>query len=133
MEECFTINRLDVPPSLHRCLATASLIENPLSGVRMGTRRICRWRDKPMRKRWAGAAFLAIEKSFRRIMGHRDLWALQPSWTEPANPPLLLGRGLRKMVSSAAQSLPTMFGTPSEPRLPAWVRGNAGAYTETTA
>lgn len=77
MEECFTINRLDVPPSLHRCLATTNLIESPLSGVRMRTRRVCRWRDKPMTKRWAGAAFLATEQSFRRIMGYRDLWALQ--------------------------------------------------------
>lgn len=29
MEECFTINRLDVPPSLHRCLATTNIIESP--------------------------------------------------------------------------------------------------------
>ena len=45
MEECFTINRLDIPPSLHRCLATTNLIESPHSGVRMRTRRVCRWRD----------------------------------------------------------------------------------------
>jgi hypothetical protein len=38
MEECFTINRLKVPPSLHRCLATTSLIESSQSGVRMRTR-----------------------------------------------------------------------------------------------
>jgi hypothetical protein len=30
-----------------------------------------------MVKRWAGAAFLATEKNFRRIMGYRDLWALK--------------------------------------------------------
>ena len=34
LEECFTINRLGVPPSLHRCLATTNLIESPQSGVR---------------------------------------------------------------------------------------------------
>jgi transposase-like protein len=77
MEECFTLNRLDVPPSLHRCLATTNVIESPLSGVRLRTRRVCRWRDKPMAKRWAGAAFLETEKSFRRIMGYKDLWALK--------------------------------------------------------
>ena len=77
MEECFTINRLDVPPSLHRCLASTNLIENPHSGVRRRTRRVCRWRDKPMAKRWAAAAFLATEKNFRRVMGHKDLWALK--------------------------------------------------------
>jgi transposase-like protein len=45
MEECFTINRRDVPASLHRCLASTNLIENPHSGVRRRTRRVCRWRD----------------------------------------------------------------------------------------
>lgn len=77
MEECFTINRLDVPPSLHRCLASTNLIENPHSGVRRRTRRVCRWRDKPMAKRWAAAALLVTEKNFRRLMGHKDLWALE--------------------------------------------------------
>src|SRR3989442_10530215 len=43
VEECFTINRLAIPPSLHRCLATTNLIESPQSGVRIRTRRVCRW------------------------------------------------------------------------------------------
>ena len=77
MEECFTINRLDVPPSLHRCLATTNLIESPHSGVRMRTRRVCRWRDGAMVKRWMASAFLATEKNFRKMMGYRDLWALE--------------------------------------------------------
>jgi putative transposase len=76
LEECFTINRLDVPPSLHRCLASTNLIESPNSGVRMRTRRVCRWRDSGMVKRWMASAFLATEKNFRKIMGYRDLWAL---------------------------------------------------------
>jgi len=77
LEECFTINRLGVPPSLHRCLATTNLIESPQSGVRMRTRRVCRWRDAAMVQRWAAASFLATEKNFRRIMGWKDLWQLE--------------------------------------------------------
>jgi transposase-like protein len=77
LDECFTINRLDVPPSLHRCLATTNLIESPHSGVRLRTRRVCRWRDGGMAKRWMAAAFLRTEKNFRKIMGYRDLWALE--------------------------------------------------------
>lgn len=77
MEECFTINRLDVPPSLHRCLATTNIIESPHAGVRMRTRRVCRWRDSGMVKRWMASALLATEKNFRKIMGYRDLWALE--------------------------------------------------------
>ncbi len=76
LKECFTINRLDIPPSLHRCLVTTNIIESPQSGVRRRTHRVCRWRDGNMVKRWVAAAFLATEKNFRKIMGHRDLWAL---------------------------------------------------------
>jgi len=77
LDECFTINRLGIPPSLHRCLATTNLIESPQSGVRMRTRRVCRWRDTAMVERWAAASFLATEKNFRRIMGWKDLWQLE--------------------------------------------------------
>jgi putative transposase len=77
LEECFTINRWGIPPSLHRCLATTNLIESPQSGVRMRTRRVCRWRDTAMVERWAAASFLATEKNFRRIMGWKDLWQLE--------------------------------------------------------
>lgn len=77
LEECFTINRLGIPPSLHRCLATTNLIESPQSGVRMRTRRVCRWRDAAMVQRWAAACFLATEKNFRRIIGWKDLWQLE--------------------------------------------------------
>jgi len=76
MEECFTINRLHIPFSLHRCLATTHLIESSQSGVRMRTRRVCRWRAT-MPARWVAAAFLATEHNFRRIMGYKDLWALK--------------------------------------------------------
>jgi len=77
LEECFTLNRLGLPPSLHRCLGTTNLIESPQSGVRMRTRRVCRWRDAAMMQRWVAASFLATEKNFRRIMGWKDLWQLK--------------------------------------------------------
>jgi putative transposase len=76
LEECFTINRLDIPRSLHRCLATSNIVDNPHSGVRSRTRRVCRWRPG-MPARWSAAAFLEMENSFRKIMGFRDLWALK--------------------------------------------------------
>jgi putative transposase len=76
LEECFTINQLDIPRSVHRCLATSNIVDNPHSGVRDRTRRGCRWRPG-MPARWSAAAFLEGEKSFRKIMGFRDLWALK--------------------------------------------------------
>ena len=77
LEECFTINRLDIPPSLRRCLATTNIIESPHAGVRIQTRRVTHWQNGRMVLRWMASAFLRTEKRFKRIMGHKELWALQ--------------------------------------------------------
>ena len=77
LEEMFTVNRLGLSPALMRCLSSTNIIESPHSGVRLRTRRICRWRDGRMVLRWAAAAFLITEKSFRKIQGYRDLWILK--------------------------------------------------------
>ena len=77
LEECFTVNRLGIPSSLHRCLATTNIIESPQSGVRRRTLRVCRWRNAAMVDRWVAASFLATERNFRRIMGWKDLWQLE--------------------------------------------------------
>ena len=77
MEEMFTLNRLGLPPSLTRCLATTNIIESPNSSVRRGTGRVSRWRDGKMVLRWAASAFLEAEKNFRRIMGYKELWILE--------------------------------------------------------
>ena len=76
-EEMFTVNRLGLSPSLMRCLSSTNIIESPHSGVRLRTRRICRWRDGRMVLRWAAAAFLMTEKHFRKIQGYEDLWMLK--------------------------------------------------------
>ena len=76
LEETFTINRADVPASLHHCLATKNVIESPQAGVRKKTGNVCRWRDGDMVLRWVAGAFLLTEKHFRRIMGYQDVWSL---------------------------------------------------------
>jgi transposase-like protein len=76
MKEMFTLQRLKIPASLHKCLATTNLIESPHSGVRKRTRNVCRWRDADMAERWAASAWLLTENHFRRIDGHQELWAL---------------------------------------------------------
>lgn len=77
LAEMFTVNRLGLSPNLARCLVSTNVIESPHSGVRLRTRRVCRWRDGKMVLRWAAAALLMTEKNFRRIMGYRDLWMLE--------------------------------------------------------
>ena len=77
LDELFTINRLGLSPSLGRALGTTNIIENPNSAARRRAGRVTRWRDGEMVKRWVAAAFLDAEKSFRRILGYRDLWMLK--------------------------------------------------------
>jgi putative transposase len=82
LEECFTINRLGLPPSLMRCLATTNIIESPHAGVRIRTRRVTHWQNGAMARRWMASAFLRTEKNFRRIMGYKELWALEAILSE---------------------------------------------------
>ena len=85
LEETFTINKLDLSPSLRRCLGTTNIIESPNSGVRYRTNRVCRWKDGKMIMRWAASAFLDTEKSFRKIQGYKDLWMLKASLNDPVS------------------------------------------------
>jgi len=82
LEEMFTLNRLGLPPTLRRCLATTNVIESLLSGVSRRTGRVTRWRDGAMVLRWAAASALETEKHFRKIIGHRDLWMLKAALDE---------------------------------------------------
>lgn len=75
--ELFTINRLGLPASLRRCLASTNLIDASHSGARQRTRRITNWQSGNMALRWAAAAFVETEKHYRRIMGYQHLWMLK--------------------------------------------------------
>jgi transposase-like protein len=76
MKEMFTLQRLKLPESLHKCLATTNIIESPQGGVERRTHNVTRWRDADMVQRWVASAWVLTEKHFRRIDGHADLWAL---------------------------------------------------------
>ena len=54
MSEMFTLQRLQIPPSLHKCLATTNIIESPQGGVRRRTDNVTRWRDAT----WSSAEWL---------------------------------------------------------------------------
>jgi transposase-like protein len=76
MAEMFTLQRLQLPPSLYKCLATTNVIESPQGGVARRTANVTRWRDQEMVERWVASAWLLTEKHFHKIDGHRDLWTL---------------------------------------------------------
>jgi transposase-like protein len=77
LKETFTVQRMGLPPMLLRSLQTTNIIESPYAGVRMRTRRVCRWQDGKMVLRWATTALLATEQHFRKISGHAQLWTLK--------------------------------------------------------
>jgi len=73
MEETLTVVRLGVPELLRRTLATTNPIESAFSVAENVTRRVKRWRDGDMRKRWCTAGLLRAESKFRRVKGHRHM------------------------------------------------------------
>jgi putative transposase len=95
MAEMFTLQRLQIPVSLHTCLATTNIIESPQGGVQRRTQNVTRWRDADMVLRWAASAWLLTEKNFRRIIGHADLWALAS----------ILGRDITKNNASKKEKV----------------------------
>lgn len=76
LKEMFTLQRLQIPEGLHKCLATTNVIESPQGGVERRTHNVTRWRDAEMVQRWVASAWLLTEKHFRRLDGHANLWAL---------------------------------------------------------
>jgi len=82
LAETFTVNRMGLPGSLRRCLCTTNVIESPNGTVRQKIGRVRHWRDGAMVLRWAASAFLASEKSFRRLMGCQQLWMLEACLNE---------------------------------------------------
>lgn len=85
MEELFTVNRLDLPASLRRCLATTNLIDSSHSGLRQRTHRVTNWQSGEMALRWAAVAFVETEKNFRRILGCNHLWMLKAHLDVPSS------------------------------------------------
>jgi transposase-like protein len=77
LSEMFTINRLGLPPSLRRCLGSTNIIDSTHSGGRQKTRRVTNWKNGAMALRWAAAAFVETEKSYRKILGYNQLWILK--------------------------------------------------------
>ena len=77
LEEMFTVRRLKLTAALERCLVSTNLIESTFSGVRSRTHRVKHWHNGKMALRWAAAAGLEAEKSFRRILGYESLWMLK--------------------------------------------------------
>jgi putative transposase len=77
LDELFTIDDLDLPPQLKRCLGTTNIIDNSHSAARQRITRVKNWQSGEMAVRWLAVAFDASTKGFRRVMGYKSLWILR--------------------------------------------------------
>ena len=84
LSELFTINALNLPGPLRRCLGTTNIIDNSHSALRDRVRRVKNWQSGSMALRWAAAAFDTIAKGFRKIMGYQHLWMLKAALDAPS-------------------------------------------------
>ncbi len=96
VEELFTVNALGLPSALRRCLSTTNLLDAAHSGTRGLLRRVTTWRDGAMAARWVAAAMVEMEKSFKKIQGHHQLWMLEANVKE---------RCERRKAQSAGESI----------------------------
>jgi putative transposase len=76
LEDMFTVRRLGVGGALAKTLTTTNCIESMISIARRTTRRVTRWKDGSMKKRWIAAGMLEAERSFRRVRGCKDMGKL---------------------------------------------------------
>ena len=77
LDELFTINAMNLPAKLMRCLSTTNVIESANWGARQRIGRVRNWQSGSMALRWSSCAFEAASKQFRKIMGHQQLWMLK--------------------------------------------------------
>jgi transposase-like protein len=87
LEETLTVLKLRLPRTLARSLSTTNAIENLMGAVRRTTRRVARWRDGAMIRRWVATAVLHAQGRFHRIKGHRDIPLLVEALGRPRQAP----------------------------------------------
>ncbi len=71
MEDTLTLHRLKVPSALRKSLSTTNPIESPFAYVRQKTCRVKRWRGGDQVQRWAAAAILKAERTWKKVRGHK--------------------------------------------------------------
>lgn len=73
LDETLTVLALGAKGALFRTLRSTNPIENLQGLFKRLTKRVKRWRDGTMARRWAVTGLMDAAKRFRRIRGHGDL------------------------------------------------------------
>ena len=67
------VRRRHLPNTPTRSLSTTNAIENLMSSIRRTTRRVSRWKNGSMTRRWVAMAVFEARRGFRRLKGHREM------------------------------------------------------------
>jgi putative transposase len=86
LDEMFTVARLGIDGRLAKTLTTSNPVESMISIARTTNRNVTRWRDGQMVLRWTAAGMLNVERSFRRIKGHKQMPQLVAALHRHAHP-----------------------------------------------
>jgi transposase-like protein len=86
LDDMFTVARLGVGGTLAATLTTTNCIESMISIAKRTTRRVTKWKDGSMKKRWIAAGMLEAERSFRRVRGYKDMAKLVDALGRQVNP-----------------------------------------------
>ena len=73
LDETLTLKDMGLPTGLERTLSTTNPIENLNSTIRRVIRRVKRWRDGMMVKRWVAAGVLEAQRGFRKLRGYKGM------------------------------------------------------------
>lgn len=84
LDETLTLKDMGLPQSLERMLSTTNAIENLNSTIRRVLRRVKRWRDGAMVKRWVAAGVLEAQRGFRKLRGHKGMPTLAAALSKHA-------------------------------------------------
>ena len=73
LDETLSLKGLGLPDWLERTLSSTNSIENVNGRMRAILRKVKRWRDGSMIKRWVATALLETERGFRKVRGYQGM------------------------------------------------------------
>lgn len=85
LDDMFAVRRLGVPATLATTLTTTNCIESMISVARTTTRNVKRWQGGEMKKRWIAAGMLEAQRSFRKVIGYKQMPVLVAALRRHAN------------------------------------------------
>jgi transposase-like protein len=73
LDDMFAVRRLGVNGALATTLTTTNCIESMISVARTTMRNVKHWQGGEMKKRWLAAGMAEAQRSFRRVVGYKQM------------------------------------------------------------